>query len=135
MTHNRALWVLQWIFGIYFIAVGVMHFVVPDGLPDVMSWMYELSDTLHAVSGIAEILGGLGLILPSLTRIRPELTPLAAIGLILVMVGAVVWHAGRGEMANIGTNVLNILVLAYIAYGRIRLAPIPAKSSSPEATA
>lgn len=130
MTHNRVLWVLQWIFGLYFIAIGVMHFAVPDGLPDVMSWMYELSDTLHTVSGIAEILGGLGLILPSLTRIRPELTPLAAVGLIIVMAGAIVWHASRGELPNIATNVFLILVLSYIAYGRSRLAPIPARSAA-----
>lgn len=125
--HNKVLWVLQWVFGLYFVAIGVMHFVVPDGLPDVMSWMYELSDTLHYVSGVAEILGGLGLILPSVTRIRPELTPLAALGLMAVMIGAIVWHIGREEYTNIGVNVLNVLVLAYIAYGRARLAPIQAK--------
>lgn len=128
-AHHKVLWVLQWIFGAYFIAVGVMHFVVPEGLPDLMSWMYELSDTLHAVSGVAEILGGLGLILPGLTRTRPELTTLAALGLIVVMVGAVIWHTGRGEIANIVTNVINALVLAYIAYGRWKLAPLTARGS------
>ncbi len=124
MTHDRALWVLQWLFGVYFLVIGIMHFVVPEGLPAQLDWMYDLSDTLHAVTGIAEILGGLGLILPSLTRIRPELTPLAGLGLILIMVGAVVWHTGRGEMTNVGINVLNAIILAYIAYGRWRLVPI-----------
>lgn len=124
MSHHRVLWVLQWVLGLYFIAVGVMHFVVPDGLPELMSWMYELDDTLHAVSGTAEILGGLGLILPSLTRIRPELTPLAALGLIVVMIGALIWHLGRDELANTGPNIINIVLLGYVAYGRWRLAPI-----------
>ena len=99
--HDRVLWVLQWFLGLYFLAIGVMHFVVPDGLPDVMSWMYELSDTLHYVSGAAEILGGLGLILPSVTRIRPELTPIAAVGLIVVMVGAMTY--GMRADATFGT--------------------------------
>lgn len=125
--HDRILWVLQWVLGLYFIAIGVMHFVVPDGLPDVMSWMYELSDTLHYVSGAAEILGGLGLILPSMTRIRPELTPLAAIGLMAVMVGAIIWHVGRDELTNIGFNVVLAVLLGYVAYGRARLAPLQAK--------
>ena len=124
MHHDRILWVLQWVFGLYFIAVGVMHFVVPEGLPSTMSWMYELSDTMHAVSGTAEILGGLGLILPSLTRIQPGLTVLAAIGLAVVMIGAIIWHISRGEMANIGFNVLNLAVVTYIAYGRSKLAPL-----------
>lgn len=123
MNHDRILTVLQWIFGLYFIAVGVMHFIVPEGLPELMSWMYELSDTLHVFAGVAEILGGLGLILPGLTGIRPELTVFAALGLAVVMVGAVIWHAGRGEAASIATNIFNVAVMGYIAYGRWRLAP------------
>lgn len=129
MSHNKILWVLQWIFGVYFIAIGVMHFIVPEGLPDLMSWMYELSDNLHTVAGIAEILGGIGLILPSLTGSRPVLTVWAAIGLMGLMLGAIIWHIGREEFANIGVNVVNLLVLGYIAYGRSRLAPIAPKRS------
>ena len=125
--HNKILWVLQWLFGLYFIGVGVMHFVLPEGLPGTMAWMYELNDTLHYVAGIAEILGGLGLILPSLTRIAPQLTPIAALGLMALMIGAVVWHIGRDEMTNIGINLINALAMAYVAYGRWRLAPISAK--------
>ena len=126
--HNKALWVIQWIFGLYFIAIGVMHFIVPEGLPDMMGWMYELSDTLHIASGTAEILGGLGLILPSVTRIRPELTVFAAAGLLFVMVGAIIYHAGRSEFQSIGTNAVIALFMAYVAYGRWKLAPLAAKA-------
>jgi hypothetical protein len=45
-----------------------------------MGWMYDLSTKLHAIAGIAEILGGRGLIPPSLTPIRPELTVAAVQG-------------------------------------------------------
>jgi uncharacterized membrane protein len=131
-THNRVLWVLQWIFGLYFIAVGLMHFIVPEGLPDVMSWMYDLNDTVHVITGVAEILGGLGLILPGLTGIRPELTIAAALGLLVVMIAAVIWHVGREELPNIGFNVGNAVVMGYIAYGRLRLAPLG--SSGPATT-
>ena len=124
MRHHRILWVLQWIWGLYFLAVGVTHFVVPEGLPDMIGWMYDLDDTMHTIVGIAEILGGLGLILPGLLKIRPEVTVYAALGLVVVMIGAAIWHAGREEWSNIGTNVLNILVLGYIAYGRWRLSPL-----------
>jgi len=127
---NTVLWVLQWAFGIYFVLVGVMHFVVPDGLPSAMEWMYELSDTTHIVVGIAEVLGGLGLILPSVTRIRPELTVYAAVGLVLVMVGALVWHATRGEGASIAQNVIIGALLAFVAYGRWKLYPIPARDEA-----
>jgi uncharacterized membrane protein len=122
--RNILLWVLQVVFGIYFVVVGVMHFIVPEGLPTQMEWMYELSDTMHVIVGIAEILGGLGLILPSVTRIRPELTVYAALGLVLVMAGAVVYHATRSEGQSIVTNVIIGAIMGFIAYGRWKLEPI-----------
>lgn len=127
--RHLILWILQWIFGVYFVFVGIMHFVVPDGLPSTMEWMYELNDQTHWMAGVAEILGGLGLVLPSLTRIQPDLTVLAALGLVAVMIGALIWHATRGEGAQIAQNVIIAAVLAYIAYGRWRLEPIEPKES------
>lgn len=125
---NTALWILQWVLGIYFIGTGVLHFIVPEGLPPAMDWMYVLSDTLHIVSGSAEILGGLGLLVPAVTKIRPELVPLAATGLIAVMIGAMVWHIGREEFTNVGMNVVLASLLAVVAYGRWRRAPLPART-------
>jgi len=121
---NRLLWVLQVVFGIYFILAGVNHFIVPDGLPSQMEWMYDLSDTVHLISGTAEILGGLGLILPAVTRIRPELTAYAAYGLALVMIGAAIWHIGRGEAVQIVVNLINVAILVFIGYGRMQLRPL-----------
>lgn len=126
---HRSTWVAQFILGIYFLAIGVLHLVVPEGLPDVLAWMYELSDALHYLSGTAEILGGLGLILPGLTRIKPGLTPLAASGLTLVMLLAAVWHVPRGEVQNIITNLVLAGLLALIAYVRWRRHPLEPRSS------
>ena len=121
---NIALWVLQIILGVYFFFVGVSHFILPPGLPAMMSWMYELSPTLHTASGALEILGGLGLILPSVTKIQPHLTPFAGAGLVLVMLGALTWHLQRGEPQNMGFNVFLALLVGFVAYGRWKLAPI-----------
>lgn len=123
---NRFFWILQFVMGIYFISVGVMHFIVPPGLPAVMSWMYDLSTGLHWFTGTAEILGGFGLILPGLVGIRPKLTPLAASGLTLVMIGATVYHLQRGEVTNIFMTLILAALLATIAYGRWRLRPLEA---------
>jgi len=122
---NILLWSLQALLALYFGSTGVMHFIVPPGLPAPMAWMYELPVGLHALSGAAEILAALGLILPSLTRIVPRLTPLAALGLVLVMAGAIVWHLGRGELASIVMNMTLAILAAFVAYGRWRLKPIP----------
>ncbi len=124
MYSNRVLWTVQIVMGVYFVAIGILHFVVPDGLPAQMEWMYAMSTGLHAVAGTAEILGGLGLILPGLTRIQPQLTVFAAVGLILVMAGATVWHLTRGE-GNALLNLILAAILAYIAYGRWQKEPLP----------
>lgn len=121
---NIILWILQILFGLYFIGVGIMHFIVPEGLPAQMSWMYDLPAWLHWVSGTAEILGGAGLILPGIFRIQTRLIPLAASGLALVMAGAVIYHITRGEYTNIVLNIVNMAILAFIAYGRSRKVPL-----------
>jgi hypothetical protein len=89
-----------------------------------MSWMYELSPALHYFIGTAEILCGLGLILPGLFKIQTRLTLLAGAGLALVMIGAIVWHLQRGEVANIFINLILAGLAAFIAYGRWRLSPL-----------
>ena len=127
---NILLWVLQIVFGLYFIAIGVMHFIVPEGLPAMMSWMYDLSPWLHWFSGTAEILGGLGLILPGIFRIQTRLVPMAAIGLALVMVGAVIYHLTRGEYQNIFLNLVNAAILAFIAWGRMVKVPLKDRTAT-----
>jgi putative oxidoreductase len=117
------LWILQVLMGLYFFVTGVLHFIVPEGLPEPMHWMYDLSPVLHWISGTAEILGGLGLILPAVTKIQTRLVPLAAAGLILVMVGAIIYHLARGEFSNIAMNIIVILILGFIAYGRWKIVP------------
>ena len=52
----------------------------------------------------------------------------AALGLIVVMILAAIWHAGREEWQNIGTNVLLIGLLGFVAYGRWRLRPLPSRA-------
>ena len=79
---------------------------------------------LRRFIGAAEILAGIGLILPALTGILPWLTPLAAVGLIIVMVGAVIFHIPRKEYPNIAFNVILLALAAFVAYGRFVLVPL-----------
>ena len=97
-----------------------------------MSWMYELSTELHIFSGTAEILGGLGLILPAVTKIQTRLVPLAASGLVLVMIGAMVWHIQRGEYSNIFMNFILAALVGFVAYGRWKLVPLQDRNASAE---
>lgn len=125
---------IRWIFGIYFVAVGVLHFVVPEGLPPFMEWMYELSDSVHVIAGTAEILGGLGLVLPHQLGIAPRLTSVAAAGLTLTMIGAAAWHFGRGEWLQILGNLVVAGVMAYVANDEWRIPTRDTLTSRPPAT-
>jgi uncharacterized membrane protein len=88
--------------------------------------------TLHYISGAAEILGSKGLILPGVTRIQTRLVPLTALGLTLVMVGAIVYQATRGEYQNIALNVMLLVASAFLVYGRWKLKPLEDRSAQAE---
>lgn len=124
---NTLLWVLQIFIGLYFIGTGYVHFSLPEGLPGIMAWMYDLSEGLHKFSGLAEILGGFGLILPSITKIKPQLTGYAGYGLAIVMIGAAFWHFPRAEYLNMGMNIFMAIISIFIGYSRLKTHPIDAK--------
>jgi uncharacterized membrane protein len=75
--------------------------------------------------GTMEVLGGIGLVVPALTRIRPVLTPLAACGLVIIMLGATIISIPMGPAALF--PLLVGVLAAFVAYGRWRLRPIPAR--------
>ena len=118
------LWILQGVLAVIFAIAGVTHFLPPEGLPEAMHGVAELPAGVPYFIGTVEILAALGLILPGLTGIQTRLTPLASAGLILVMVGAIVWHAQREEFPNIVLNVILAVIAAFVAYGRWRLRPL-----------
>ena len=119
---NVALWVLQVLLGALFLFSGVMKFVMSveemtKQMPSMPGWF------LHFI-GVCEILGGLGLILPGLFRVRMGLTPLAAACLVIIMIGATVVSALIGPVAMALLPLVVGLLLAFVAYGRWRVAPL-----------
>lgn len=121
---HRTTWALQVLLGLFFVVTGVIHLVMPGGLPGVLEWMYDLSTPLHWIAGLAEIAGGLALVLPAATRTVPRLTPLAASALVLVMLPAAGWHATRGELRSVVGNVVVAALLVFVVHVRIHVHPI-----------
>ena len=121
---NITLWVLQGLLALFFLAAGFFKISQPiDGLASHMPWVRSVPVALVRFIGAAEILGGVGLILPVLTGVQPWLTALAAIGLMLVMVLAAVFHVSRREAPRISVNVVLGALAAFVAYGRGLLVP------------
>lgn len=126
---NITLWILQVLLAILFGMAGFMKLTAPIAdLAKTVPWAANVSEGLVRFIGASELAGALGLILPSLTRIRPSLTPLAAGGLVLVMILAAGFHLTRGETPGIGFNFALALVAGLIAWGRTKKAPISPKA-------
>ena len=83
-----------------------------------MAWTEDFSDAAVKGIGALEVLGALGLILPAALDIAPVLTPLAAVGLALVMAGAVVVHLRRGETGAVGAPIVLGLLSLFLAVMR-----------------
>ena len=121
---NIALWAVQGLLAVFFLWHAVLKLVLPAGLPDTLLWLYDIPRLQSIGIGILELMAAVGLVLPGVTRIRPRLVPLAAVGLMLTMIGAAVFHITRGELVLIGVNAVVFLLAGFVAYGRIRLRPI-----------
>ena len=116
------LWIAQVLLAAILIwAAGMKLFQPIEELAMMWPWTGQVSPALVKLTGIIDILGALGLILPSLLRIKPNLTPIAAIGVIALMVCASIFHIVRGEAAAIGVNIVFALVAGFIAWGRLRM--------------
>ena len=117
---NVALWIVQGLLAALFLFAGGAKLVLSL---DQMAGPVALPGWFLRFLGVAEVLGALGLVLPGLLRIRPGLTPLAAAGLVIIMIGATVITLVGGMVAVALMNVVVALLAAFVAYGRWRLAP------------
>ncbi len=118
---NIALWIIQVLLALLFLFAGGVKLVMP--IEEMTKQMpIALPGLFVRFIGVCEVLGGLGLILPMLLRIKPWLTPIAAAGLVIIMIGAMAFSLMIGITAAIPALVTGLL-LAFVAYGRWRLVP------------
>lgn len=113
------LWTIQALLAALFLFAGGMKLILPAAA--LTAQMHMPAAFLRFI-GACEVLGALGLVLPGLLHLHEELTPLAATGLIVIMIGAVIVS---GALMGVGSAVPPFVVgclAAFIAYGRRRLA-------------
>jgi uncharacterized membrane protein YphA (DoxX/SURF4 family) len=120
LNMNIILWIAQELLAAVFLFSGGMKFVM--SIEDMTKQMLMPGWFLHFI-GVCEVLGALGVILPWLTRIRPGLTPLAAAGLVIIMIGATVTTLTTGSMATALIPLVVGVLAAFVAYGRWRQMP------------
>jgi uncharacterized membrane protein YphA (DoxX/SURF4 family) len=121
---NIALWIVQVILAAAFLMAGYIKTFQPlDVAAKTVTWIPDVPPRLVRFIGVCELLAGIGLIVPALTGILPWLTPLAAVGLMLVMLCATIFHLTRREYPAVGFVVVLFALAAFVAYGRWALVP------------
>ena len=78
--------------------------------------------------GVAEVAAGIGLVVPGVTRIKPVFMLAAALGVVIVLVAATIYHVMRSEMSSAGITAVLLVMASVVAHGRLRLAPIRPKA-------
>jgi len=121
---NIVLWIIQVLLALLFLFAGGVKLVLPI---EEMTRQMAMPGLFLRFLGVVEVFGGLGLILPGLFRIKTWLTPLAAAGLVIIMIGATVISLRIGPVGPAMIPLVTGLLAAFVAYGRWRLAPLAAR--------
>lgn len=123
------LWILQGVLALMMLFPGLMKLtnsnaeLIKKGNGR-MNWAEDVSPTAMKLIGLVEVLAAFGLILPQLLDVQPILTPIAAIGVMLTMLGALGLHLKRAdEPKSYAINIMILLIAAFVAYGRLELLP------------
>ncbi|MEU4335179.1 DoxX family protein [Micromonospora lupini] len=127
---NLVLWIIQILLAVVFVGAGLAKLTQPkEKLRDRMAWVDPVPPSQVKALGAVEVLAAVGLVLPALTGIATVLTPLAAVGLVIVMIGAILVHLRdrkkrdtaaerRTEIQGAITCAVLLILAAVVAWGR-----------------
>ena len=118
---DLALWIVAGLLAALFLFAGVNKVLLPReklAAAPGGGWVNDFSDGFVRALGAVEVVGAVGLILPKALDIAPVLTPLAALGLAVIMAGAVVLRIRRGETTAMLVNLTYLVLALFVAWGR-----------------
>ena len=125
---NILLWVLQICLAAAFLAHGLLFLSPPAAMVEQMN--ASLPRWFQLFLGVAEVLAAVGLTLPGITRVYPKLVVWAAVGIMVVLVSATVYHLVRGEISSAVITTVLLAVATFIAYMRYRVVPIRSRAAA-----
>ena len=121
LALNLNLWIAAGLLAVVFVVSGSAKLFVPkDKLATVPlgGWTGDASVGFVKALGALELLAAVGLVLPAALDIAPVLVPLAAVGVGLLMVGAMITHLRRHEAVGVVLNLVYLALAAFVAWGR-----------------
>jgi hypothetical protein len=119
---NALLWILQVLLAAAFFAHGLLFLSPP---PEIAVQMNQsLPRWFQLFLGVAEVAAAAGLILPGITRVLPALVTWAAVGIMVVMISATIWHIARAEYSSAAITMGLLAMASVVAYMRHTVLPI-----------
>jgi uncharacterized membrane protein YphA (DoxX/SURF4 family) len=114
---ETALWIVQVLLAAIFLVTGTTKLTQPRQkmAAGPMRWAADVTDAQFRTIGLLEVVGAIGLILPTALGIAPLLTPLAAVGLVLTMIGAIHVHVRHGETNRLAVPIVVLALAVFVA--------------------
>jgi uncharacterized membrane protein len=123
---NAVLWLLQIVLALAFLALGLLMVTRSrERLLRVAGWVEDFPEWVVTTIGVLELLGAAGVVLPAVFGVAGVLVPVAALGLVVLLIGAIVTHLLRGEQDEVGVPVALLIAAAVVAAGRLSAWPLP----------
>jgi uncharacterized membrane protein YphA (DoxX/SURF4 family) len=118
---NTLLWIFQVLLAAVFLATGLTKLTQPrvKMAAGPMGWAEDVTDRQFRAVGAVELLGALGLVLPAALKVATVLTPIAALGLSMTMIGAILTHVRLGETNRLWPAILLFAVALFVAVARL----------------
>jgi len=114
------LWIIASVLAVLFLLFGLLKIARPKEklVASGIAWAEDFGPGVVKTLGALEVLAAIGLILPAVLGVAPVLVPLAALGLVVVMVGAAITHVRRKESPGLIVNVVILALAAVVVWGR-----------------
>lgn len=121
---NIVLWIIRILLALIFLFAGLTKLLPIMTMPPPPPNMWMPPMWFLKFIGVCECIGALGLVLPGLFRRQQYLTVLAAIGLLIIMIGAVAVTVPTMGVAAAVTPLIVGILCAFVAYDRTKLRPL-----------
>jgi len=119
---DLALWIVAGLLTVVYLVAGGGKLVIPKEKIAAVSpsarWVEDFSPGSVKAIGALEILAAAGLILPAVLDILPVLVPAAALGLVMIMAGAVFTRIRRHERKAMLADTVYLALAGFVAWGR-----------------
>lgn len=117
---NLVLWIVSCLLAVVFLASGAMKLIQPKEklVASGLAVLDDFSPGAIKAIGVLEVLAAAGLVLPAALDIAPVLVPLAAVGVVLLMVGATIVCLRRRETRTVVVNLVLLALAGLVAWGR-----------------